>query len=331
MDPYQVLGVDRKATQDEIARAYRTLAAKHHPDRNPGNQQEAAAKFKEATAAWELIGSEDKRRQYDFYGNQAPSFSFRSRNSVDDVFDNIFDHVFGNQKRGPGGSRVRVRISLRDAFAGCDKAVQTEKHTPCDPCKGTGSSSWEPCQPCGGRGFVIVGNGHIRLQSSCSHCGGRGSVSRNACESCQGRGYNVDSVKDVAVKIPPGIDDGAQIRLAGEAADGGDLFVVVNVDRDPNFSRQDRMLIGRADVPYHILVVGGTVSLDLFGTEISVKVPPRTSAGSRVRIKGQGMPAIQNPSVRGDLFVDLRLKMPKTVSKEHEKLLKSLAKFDEKD
>ena len=331
MDPYQVLGVDRKATQDEIARAYRTLASKHHPDRNPGNQQESADKFKEVTAAFEMIGSEEKRKRYDFYGEQIPTFSFRSRNSVDDVFDNIFEHVFGNQKRGSGGSKVRVRISLKDAFKGCELVVQAEKHNFCDPCKGTGSSSWEPCQHCAGRGFVIVGSGQMRVQSSCAQCHGRGSLSKTRCEGCQGKGYNVDSVKDVVVNIPPGIDDGSQIRMAGEAADGGDLFVVVNVDRDQNFARQDRMLMGSADVPYHVLVMGGSVNLDLFGAEILVKVPPRTPAGSRVRIKGQGMPALQNPALRGDLFVDLRLKMPKAVSKEHENLLKSLAKLDNED
>jgi molecular chaperone DnaJ len=331
MDPYQVLGVNRKATQDEIARAYRTLAAKHHPDRNPENQQESAAKFKEVTAAFEMIGSEDKRKRYDLYGEQPPSFSFRSRNSVDDVFDNIFEHVFGNQKRGPGGSKMRVRISLKEAFTGCERTVQAEKHKFCDTCKGTGSSSWEPCHHCSGRGFVIVGSGQMRVQSSCAQCHGRGSLSKTKCDNCQGKGYNVDSVKDVVVRIPPGIDDGSQIRMAGEAADDGDLFVVVNVDRDENFARQDRMLMGGVDVPYHLLVMGGSVSLDLFGVKISVKVPPRTPAGSRVRIKGQGMPFLQNPAVRGDLFVDLRLKMPKSVCKEHEKLLKALAKLDDKD
>jgi molecular chaperone DnaJ len=331
MDPYRVLGVDRKATQDEIARAYRALAAKHHPDRNPESQKEAADRFKEVTAAFEAIGTEEKRKRYDFYGGQIPAFSFRSRNSVDEVFNNIFEQFFGDQKRGSSGSRVRVKISLREAFHGCDKTVRSENHKFCDPCKGTGSSSWESCSYCGGRGFVLTGNGHIKIQSACTQCQGRGSLSSMKCESCQGKGYNSDFSKDVTVKIPAGIDDGSQIRIAGESADGNDLFVVVNIDKDPDFVRQDRLLIGSVEVPYHILVMGGAVSVDLFGTGISLKIPPRTPAGSRMRIKGQGMPALQNPSVRGDLIMEMKLKIPNSLSKEHEKLLKSLAKLDEKD
>lgn len=326
MDPYLVLGVDRNASREHIAKSYRVLASKYHPDKNP--DPEAAAKFKEVAAAFEVIGDEDKRRHFDLYGNQVPSFSFRSRNSVDDVFDNIFSNFFGNQKKGPSGSRVRLKISLRDAYFGCDRKISTEKHKFCSACQGTGSSSWKSCSNCAGKGFLFTNNGQIKVQESCSKCQGKGSFSEKSCADCQGKGYSVDSVKELSVKIPPGIDDGNQIRIAGEAADGSDLFVVVSVDKDPSFVRQDRFLIGNIEAPYSTLVLGGSVDMDLFGTKISIKIPPRMNAGSRMRIKGQGMPLIQNPNMRGDLLVDIRLKMPKTVDKDHANLLDSLSKID---
>lgn len=328
MDPYKVLGVDKKSTQEQISKAYRSLAAKYHPDRNPENPAEASAKFKEVTAAFEMIGDEDKRRYFDFYGNQIPSFSFRNRNSVDDVFDNIFEQFFGNQKKGAAGSKVRVKITLQEAFRGCEKTVSTEAHKFCDPCKGTGSSTWEPCPKCSGRGFVLTGNGHIKVQSSCSNCHGKGAISTRKCEACQGKGYEIGNVKEVVVKIPPGVDEGNQIRLAGEGADGSDLFVTVNIEKDPNFVRDDKFLIGKLDVPYHTLVRGGLANMEFFGSQITIRIPPRTPSGSRMRIKGQGMPMLYNSEIRGDLIVDIRLKIPSSLTKEHERLLDELAKIE---
>lgn len=331
MDPYQVLGVDRTADHEDIAKAYRSLAAKYHPDKNPDDPSGAAQKFKEVTAAFEIIGTQEKRRNYDFYGNKVHSFNFRSRNAVDDVFDNIFSQFFGDQRRGSQGSKVRVKISLREAFLGCEKKVQTERRSGCSECKGTGASLWDSCSGCAGKGFVLVGHGGIKVQSACSICQGRGSVPSKRCQECNGRGYMVDEVKEINVKIPPGIGDNNQVRLAGEAGDGSDLFVIVNVEKDSNFTRQDNFLFGAVDVPYTVLVMGGVATLDVFGTSVSIKIPPRTTGGSRMRVKGQGMPTLQNPAVRGDLFVDLRLKVPKFVSEKHARLLEALAKIEEQD
>lgn len=329
MDPYRVLGVDKKATQDEISKAYRSLAIKYHPDRNPENAAEAAAKFKQITAAWEMIGTEDKRKRYDFYGSQMPAFSFRSRNSVDDMFDNLFSQFFGgaNQNR-PSSSRSRVKITLFEAFHGCTKVVKNEGREVCSSCSGTGASSWSRCQGCGGTGFVITGDGNVRLQTSCTNCSGRGSTAAQSCAGCNGRGYRVISQSDIDVKIPPGVEDGTQIRIPGESPAGGDLFVVVNVEKDPNLTRQQRNLFSSIEVPYPVLVLGGEARFHMFGTEISVKIPRGMKSGSRLRMAGQGMPHVQNPSVRGDLFLDIGLKMPKSVTKEHQQLLESLAKME---
>lgn len=332
MDPYRVLGVDRKATQDDIAKAYRSLAAKHHPDKNLGNVEEASVKFKEVTAAWEMIGTEEKRRRHDFLGGHSPVFSFRSRNAVDEVFDNLFSQFFGGQNRqGDSSARSRVRITLEEAFSGCSKAVKSEDREMCGSCTGTGSTQWTRCQGCGGSGFVFTSDGHMRIQTSCTLCSGRGSTPSQSCGGCNGRGYRVVSERDVEVAIPPGVEDGMQIRVPGEAPGGGDLFVVVSVDRHPALSRQGRNLLSQAEVAYPHLVLGGEVKVSLFGSEVSIKIPRGTKSGTRVRLQGQGMPHVQNPSVRGDLFVDLVLKVPSKVSKEHEGLLERLAKIESRD
>lgn len=323
-----MLGVDRNATQDDIAKAYRSLAAKHHPDRNPQNAAEAAVKFKEVTAAWEMVGTEEKRRRHDFAG-QMPSFSFRSRNSVDDVFDNLFSQFFGGPHASrPASSRSRIKITLEEAFRGCSRIVKSEGREVCSSCTGTGSTEWSRCAACGGSGFVMTSDGNMRIQTSCSRCSGRGSTASQSCAGCNGRGYRVISEKDVEVKIPAGVEDGMQIRVSGESPNGGDLYVVVSVERHPGLERQQRNLLGSVDVPYHVLVLGGQASFKLFGSEIVVKVPRGTRPGTRVRVMGQGMPHVQNSSVKGDLFLDILLRMPAEVNKEHEKLLSSLAKME---
>lgn len=168
----------------------------------------------------------------------------------------------------------------------------------------------------------------MRIQTACMQCSGRGSVSKQACKACNSRGQVVKSHRDVDVRIPPGVEDGMQIRLSGEGAGGGDLYVVVNVEKHPSLERHQRNILGSLEVPYHILVLGGEASFRLFDLEISIKVPPRTRSGSRLRIKGQGMPAIHNSEIRGDLFVELQLKMPNSITKEQEKAILDLAKLD---
>jgi len=331
MDPYSVLGVAKTSSHDEIVKAYRLLATKYHPDKNPDSPREAAEKFKEVSAAFELIGDEQKRQRFDLFGtsNPPPSFSFRSRNSVDNVFDNIFSQFFGEQKSQFGGSKVRIKVSLKDVYLGSTKKIKTEKRSLCDPCKGTGSSEWEPCVGCSSKGFIFVNNGPLKIQTSCSVCLGKGSVSKLKCETCKGDGYLVDLVKEVDVKIPAGIADGTQIRLANAAADGNDLFVVVNAEKDDLFSRENKFLVGHVDVSYPVLVMGGEIPYDVFGTKLSIKIPPRTKTGVRLRIKNQGMPLLSDPNIKGDLLVEIRLKMPKELSKPHEKMLSRLLKMDQ--
>lgn len=328
-DPYLVLGVDRQASQDEINKAFRLLAAKYHPDRNPDSPQEASIRFKEVVAAYELVGDESKRKRYDFYSSaQFPSFSFRSRNNVDDVFDNLFSQFFGNGRVSPSALKCKVSVTLAEAFRGCSKSVKSQSHEPCSDCAGTGSPEWTRCSKCDGSGFVYTSEGPMRIQTACVGCSARGSVPKGSCKSCNGRGQVVKSERDVEVSVPPGAEDGMQIRLSGEGPNGGDLFVAVHVEKHPSMERQQRNLIGAVEVPYSVLVLGGEVQFQLFDTGLSLKVPPRTRSGSRLRMRGQGMPSLQNPQARGDLFVDIQLKMPPPLGAEYERALRSLAKLE---
>jgi molecular chaperone DnaJ len=326
-DPYKVLGVSPTASKEDISRAFRNLAAKYHPDKNPDSPAEAAAKFKEVTAAFEIIGEEENRRRYDLYREGGFStFSFKSRNPVDDIFNNMFSQFFGDQRSS--GSRLRVKITLEEAYSGCSKNISLENQDFCAGCKGTGSSSWERCVKCEGKGFFNFAEGHIRTRSSCVECGGRGSLPKEKCSSCLGKGYISGESRQIKIQIPAGIDSGSQIRVPGEARDGKDLFVSVVIERHGNLERDGHFLVGRIEAPYSKIVMGGEVDFDLFGSKISVKIPPRTHPGSRLRIKGKGMPIPQNPNLKGDLILELRLKMPKEVSQEHKSILESLAKIE---
>jgi molecular chaperone DnaJ len=325
MDPYRVLGVGRDATQEDISRAYRAMAGRYHPDRNPDDHEVAASMFKEATAAFELIGTAEKRRSYDLSSRPA-SFSFRSRNSVDDVFDNLFSQFFGPKGGAEQGfSRSRVRVSLAEAYSGCTRKVGFESREACGLCHGTGSTEWSRCSPCGGTGFVVSADGHVRIQTSCSSCSGRGSKPVQSCSPCNGRGYRVSAERSAEVRIPAGVEDGTQIRVAGS---DGDLFVVVSVDKDPNVSRHKTDLFVSLDVPYSTLVLGGEASVALFGSSISLRVPRGTRAGSRIRVRGMGMPHMRNESARGDLFVEVGLFVPVSLTKDHERLVARLAKIE---
>lgn len=325
MDPYQVLGVSKCASQEEILKAYRCLATKYHPDKNPEYPGEATEKFKEVCAAFELIGNEDNRKRYDIFGKAgAPSFSFKNRNSVDDIFDNMFSEVFGDQKN----SKVRIKVTLSESYFGCSKVINSEKRKSCESCKGTGAASWESCSKCEGKGFIFTNNGPLKIQTSCSFCNGKGATSIAKCKDCSSKGYIVEQVKPVDVLIPQGIEDGSQIRFAGESADGNDLYVVVNIEKDQKLNREGKNLIGRLELPYHILVLGGTVQYDLFDKKIDIKIAPRTNVGTRIRLKGHGMPMTLNPNAKGDLFVDIRLKIPKAINKEYEDILNNLSKLE---
>lgn len=260
-DYYSILGVQKNASQEDILKAYRELALKYHPDRNPDDSEEAAKKFKEIQQAFDSLSDPYKKASYDNFQNSP--FQFRSR-SPEDIFSAFTDFF---EKTQTNGSRVRVKISLEEAYYGCEKLVNVYNH----------------------------------------------EVNSEA--------------KEILVKIPPGIDENTQIRVPQP---NGDLFVVATILKDQNLKREGKHLFGELEIPYHTLVLGGKVNYKLFNHSMEIKIRPNTRTGSKIRLKGQGMPTLQRPDVKGDLFVFINLKMPQNLTEDHKKNIEKLIEFEEK-
>lgn len=308
-DYHKILGVNKNSSLEEINKAYRNLVIKYHPDKNQDEQ--AIEKFKEIQEAYENLKV------------SKPVFSFNIKNSVDDVFDNVFSKVFGNQKDYKI-SKVRLKISLEESYRGCEKDIEIEKNNFCENCLGTGGSSWISCKKCNGKGFIYK-NESITIQSSCSYCSGRGNIIDKKCNNCSGNGFFIGDKKNKTISIPAGISDGTQIRLSGENF-GDDLYVVVNVQKDNLFDRKDDNLICDLEVPYHILVFGGNVNFLIFKESINIKIKPRTRTGSKIFINGLGFPSLDSKN-RGRLQLNINLKLPDKMTKEHKQLIEKLKNF----
>jgi len=320
-DPYNILGVSKNASQEDISKAFKQLATKYHPDKNPNNIHEASLKFKELTSAYDKIGDSNKRKQYDFYGN--PSFSFRNNNDIGEIFNEYINGFF-NKKTGV---KLRTKISLKEAYYGCHKKVKREIMEDCGDCYATGSTEWQNCKNCDGRGSVPVHQAGIHFAISCAYCNGKGKTSKKACGNCNGRGEIVKEERDIEFKIPAGIEDGMNMKIVEDTL-REEFLVIINIEKEENMQRRQMDLFSLLEVDYSTLVLGGQVKYKLFDNEIDIKVPPRTKSGSRLKIKGLGMPHIQNFNFKGDLYLEMNLFIPKEINKEHEKLLKNLSKFN---
>lgn len=324
-DPYEVLGVAKTATSEEIQKAYRRLAAKTHPDANP--DPEASEKFKELSAAYELLSDESKRAQYDQMGRAGSGFRFQQRGPVDDYFNQIYRQHF-NQHGQPRlrGLRVRLDITLAEAMSGCTKTVQVHEQSACANCQATGVAEWLPCDTCNGHGVITRTHG-FTIQMTCPGCNGHGRIAAKKCASCEG-GMVVGEKRDVEVEVPAGIDNQTQIRMPFGSSD---LYVLVVVKPHPKIKREGNDLYTEVEVPFSELVLGGEVAVDTLDKQLTVKVKPNTHSGSKYRLRNEGMPSIQNPSVRGDLFVAIQLKMPgKRITKEYKALLEQLSELEKK-
>ena len=343
-DYYEVLGVDRNATQDEIKHAYRQLAKKYHPDVNPGDQ-EAADKFKEASEAYAVLSDQNKRAQYDQFGHAAfdgaggfgsGGFDF---NSAD--FGDIFGDIFGGgRSRGPQngpmkGANIRtsVRISFREAVFGVDKTITLNLKDPCPTCNGTGAkpgTSPKMCPKCGGKGQVVYTQqsffGTVRNVQTCPECKGTGKVVEDKCTTCGGTGYTT-SRKSIQVSIPAGIDNGQSVRIREKGEPGlnggprGDLLVEVIVEEDPQFIRQEYDIYSTVNISYAVAALGGQVAIDTVDGKVVYEVKAGTQTNTRVRLKGKGVPSLRDSKVRGDHYVTLVIQTPEKLSREAKDLL----------
>lgn len=350
-DYYEVLGVDKNADVAKIKSAYRKLAKKYHPDVNPGDE-EAEKKFKEASEAYAVLSDDEKRRQYDQYGHAAfdgsagaGGFDFNGAD-FSDIFGDIFGDLFGGGGRRSGrsqgpmkGSNLRksVRITFEEAVFGCEKELDVILKDSCPTCKGTGAkpgTSPETCPKCGGKGQVVYTQqsffGMVQNVQTCPNCQGSGKIIKEKCSDCGGSGY-VANKKKISVTIPAGIDNGQCVRIREKGEPGinggprGDLLVEVVVSRHPIFERQDMHLFSTVPITYAQAALGADVKVKTVDGDVLYTVAPGTKTGTKVRLRGKGVPSVRNKQVRGDHYVTLVIQTPEHLSAEAKEALK---KFD---
>ncbi|MDD5454809.1 MAG: molecular chaperone DnaJ [Candidatus Ratteibacteria bacterium] len=348
-DYYEVLGVSRDCSADEIKKAYRKAALQHHPDRNFGNK-EAEEKFKEISEAYAVLSDTEKRQIYDQFGHAGLQGSgFRGFSDFSDIFSSniftdihdIFDSFFGvtphHRTRRSADLRYDLRISLKEAFTGVIKEITISKNETCPHCKGEGSepgTSTQICPECHGKGETTFQQGFIGIivRHTCSRCGGEGKIITTPCRNCRGRG-KIKKSKKITVNIPKGVDTGARLKIKGEgegAVKGslpGNLYVFIHVGEDHFFQRKDDDII--TDIPISITTacLGGEIEIPTLDGKTNMQVPPGTQNGKTFRLRGKGMPNL-NSYVYGDQYVRLLVETPVNLSKEQKRLLQEFAKLE---
>ncbi|MEK7383403.1 MAG: molecular chaperone DnaJ [Elusimicrobiota bacterium] len=343
-DYYSLLGVARNATAAEIKAAYRVLAMKHHPDRNPGSK-DAGEKFRKINSAYEALSDEKKRQLYDQYGEAGVSsagagFGGSSQGAdVNEVFGDLFENFFGGGGRG-GGRRAahgadlkyEVAISLENAFHGAQMPLHFTRAQSCVVCRGTGAkpgSSVKRCSQCRGQGRVQFSQGFFSMSQTCPSCAGEGQVMENPCKDCRGQG-RTRAEAELKVKIPPGIYDGATLRISGEGeaaprgGQPGDLYVHVKVKPDPRFERHEDDLLVTSGVDVATAALGGTTDVPTIdGEPVKVKIPAGVQGGATFRVRERGMPKLHGRG-RGDLLVSIRVDVPRDLSARQRELFEQL-------
>jgi len=352
MDYYAVLGIDKKADEKAIKSAYRKLARKYHPDVNPGNK-EAEEKFKQISEAYEVLGSEQKRKLYDQFGNnweaaskmgdQGP-FSYQSPGgfrvdfgdgNMPPGFETIFETVFGGGGRGVAHHAVAhdveqsVTLSLEEIDTGSQRTFTYRVDDACGTCGGMGvvqSKNDQTCPRCRGAGQV---KGVFGIGQTCPTCGGAGSIASDACPTCKGQ-TTMPNTKRVDVKIPAGIRDGSRLRVAGQGASGaggrkGDLYVLIHEAKHSKFKRVGDDLEAEVDVDYTLAALGGSIKVPTLRGAVDMKVPPGSQSGQVFRLSGQGMAKMNGG--RGNMLVRLRITVPKTISADEKRHLEEVRKL----
>ena len=334
-DYYEVLGVSKTASTDEIKKAYRRLAMKHHPDRNK-DDNDASARFKEAKEAYEILRDADKRAAYDRYGHQGVSGGGfggfgGGAEGFSDIFGDVFGDIFGGGGRSRGGAQVfrgadigyELTLDLETAVTGETAKIDVPTQVACEPCDGSGARpGTEPvrCSTCNGVGQVRMQQGFFSIQQTCPACKGAGSVISDPCPDCHGRG-RVQKTRTLSVKVPAGVDDGDRIRLAGEGEAGrnggpsGDLYVEIRVKPHKIFERQRADLSCEVPVSFATAALGGEVELPTLNGHVSLKIPSGTQSGKVFRLRGKGVTTVRDPR-NGDLFARVVVETPVNLSEE---------------
>jgi len=349
-DFYEILGVNRDASDDDIKKSYRKLAMKHHPDRNP-DSKEAEDKFKEAKEAYEMLSDPEKRRAYDAYGHAGvnPQMGggpggFSGQGGFSDAFGDIFGEIFGGANgrggRSAGGGqqvyrgsdlRYNMEITLEQAARGTETKIRIPALEECEVCHGTGAkpgTSAKTCGTCGGVGQVRMQQGFFSIQQTCPTCHGTGKVIPDPCKACDGVG-RVKKHKTLSVKIPSGVDDGDRIRLTGEGEAGvnggppGDLYVVVQLKAHAVFQREGADLHCEMPISFSMAALGGEINIPTLDGEAKIKIPPETQSGQVFRLRGKGIKPIRQTSA-GDLMCHVVVETPVRLTDRQKDLLREL-------
>lgn len=355
-DYYEVLGVERGASEAEIKSAYRRLAKKYHPDLNPGDK-EAEAAFKEVNEAYEVLSDDQRRARYDQFGHEDPTAAGGNYGSYTTYtggsgFEDIFETIFGSggfggfggsarQNNGPergNDLRYNLTINFEEAVFGCKKEINIARNESCDNCGGTGAkpgTSPVTCDQCHGTGTVTRVQqtmlGSMRTSAPCPKCGGEGKIIADPCPKCGGKG-TVRRQRTITVTIPAGIDNGQALTLRGEGEPGkrggpsGDLYVAISVRPHRRFRRDGVNLYSEMNISFAQAALGDELNIETLKESVRETIPEGTQPDTVLRVKGQGVPVLRNPSQRGDLFVTLKVEVPKRLN---EKQRMALKLFDE--
>ncbi|CZF85967.1 molecular chaperone DnaJ [Grimontia marina] len=341
-DFYEVLGVSRDASERDIKKAYKRLAMKYHPDKNPGDET-AAEKFKEVKLAYEILTDDQKRAAYDQYGHAAfeqggmgGGGGFGGGADFSDIFGDVFGDIFGGGRRGGQARaqrgadlRYNMELSLEEAVRGVTKEIDVPTYVSCDPCGGSGAkpgSSPQTCGTCHGQGQVQMRQGFFAVQQTCPTCHGRGKIIKDPCDSCHGQG-RVQKTKTLSVKIPAGVDTGDRIRLTDEGEAGefgapaGDLYVQVHVRDHHIFTRDGNNLYCEVPVSFTMAALGGEVEVPTLDGRVNLKVPTETQTGRMFRMRGKGVQSVRGGGL-GDLICKLVVETPVNLSSKQKELLR---------
>ncbi len=340
-DYYEILSVSRTASPDEIKKAYRKMALKYHPDRNPSNK-EAEEKFKEASEAYEVLSDTEKRQIYDQYGHEGLRGSgFTGFHGFEDIFSSfgdIFGDFFGfggHSRTGPARGddlRYDLEITFEEAAFGKEAELEIPRTVTCDVCGGTGAKpGTQPitCPACGGRGQVSRSQGFFSISSTCPSCRGTGQLIPEPCETCQGMG-RIKQKRKVSLKIPAGVDTGSRLRLRGEGEAGerggppGDLYVVIHVQAHDFFEREGDDIYCKIPIPFTMAALGGKLDVPTIDGAESLQIKKGTQSGEVFRLKGKGFPRLRGYG-KGDEIIQVIVKVPKKLTKRQETLLKEFA------
>lgn len=352
-DFYSVLGVTRNASESEIKSAYRKMAMKYHPDRNPGNPQ-AEEQFKKVNEAFEVLSDPQKRQMYDNYGeegiNMGGGFNTQGFGGFEDVFSSVFGDMFGGSFGGGSARRrtaqrgndlkQRIDVTLEEAFNGVEESVSYARVDTCDICHGTGAqegSGKRTCPTCKGSGVVQFSQGFFAMRQSCPDCGGQGTIIERPCHSCHGTGRDRKKTS-LTVKIPQGVRDGITLRVPNGGDIGtndggyGDLYIEIHVKPSKAFQRDGDDLVVEKTISFPTAVLGGVMKVkNIKGEEVKAVIPEGAQHGSVVVLDGEGMPVLGKPAKHGDLRIILNLDVPKKLNSKQKELIKQLGESFEKD